>query len=263
MITAKRLHEKLAWGADMPLYGGYAKAGKLHKVALSAGVKLTKSYAPQRKMVLAPKLLYAPEKAVSFVGEAKILKSADRSLAQGGQKQSTNVMKLGDFGHALHRTVKTHLAHNAIHKRVMSTIVKYHMAPKQGRSFAPVIAKARSFAAGRRVVGAAAQGQRHRETMPAGAERQMSAGIWEKSRSIHQQMLDKYHMSAKGDVAMARAQSGSYEGATEQDGALSRKQDFEDMLDAYFLRQSRLPPAGGTGVNPKLSPLWAGLKIPM
>lgn len=38
--------------------------------------------------------------------------------------------------------------------------------------------------------------------------------------------------------------------------------DMERALDDYFFRKSRLPPAGGVGFNPLLSPVWAGLKIP-
>jgi hypothetical protein len=38
--------------------------------------------------------------------------------------------------------------------------------------------------------------------------------------------------------------------------------DIERALESYFFRQSRLPPVGGAGFNPMLSPVWAGLKIP-
>lgn len=38
--------------------------------------------------------------------------------------------------------------------------------------------------------------------------------------------------------------------------------DIRQALDDYFFRQSRLPPNGGAGFNPLLSPVWAGLKIP-
>lgn len=38
--------------------------------------------------------------------------------------------------------------------------------------------------------------------------------------------------------------------------------DIERQLEDYFFRKSRLPPAGGAGFNPLLSPAWAGLKIP-
>ena len=38
--------------------------------------------------------------------------------------------------------------------------------------------------------------------------------------------------------------------------------DIERVVEDYFFRQSRLPPAGAAGFNPLLSPVWAGLKIP-
>ena len=38
--------------------------------------------------------------------------------------------------------------------------------------------------------------------------------------------------------------------------------DIERAVEDYFFRQSRLPPLGGAGFNPLLSPVWAGLKIP-
>ena len=39
--------------------------------------------------------------------------------------------------------------------------------------------------------------------------------------------------------------------------------DFDDVLEEYFFRQSRLAPSGGTAFDPRLSPLWAGLKLPI
>jgi hypothetical protein len=38
--------------------------------------------------------------------------------------------------------------------------------------------------------------------------------------------------------------------------------DFGDALEEYFFRQSRLAPSGGAAFDPRLSPLWAGLKLP-
>ena len=34
-------------------------------------------------------------------------------------------------------------------------------------------------------------------------------------------------------------------------------------LDEYFMRQARLPPSGATAFDPRVTPAWAGLKIPM
>ncbi len=39
-------------------------------------------------------------------------------------------------------------------------------------------------------------------------------------------------------------------------------EDLAQALRTYFFRQSRLPPAGGTGFDPRLTPSWAGVKIP-
>ena len=38
--------------------------------------------------------------------------------------------------------------------------------------------------------------------------------------------------------------------------------DFGDALEEYFFRQSRMAPSGGAAFDPRLSPLWAGLKLP-
>ena len=38
--------------------------------------------------------------------------------------------------------------------------------------------------------------------------------------------------------------------------------DFEQALEGYFFRQSRLPPTGTTAFDPRLTPVWAGLKLP-
>ncbi len=39
--------------------------------------------------------------------------------------------------------------------------------------------------------------------------------------------------------------------------------EFGDALDDYFFRQSRLPPVRGTAFDPRLTPLWAGMKLPL
>jgi len=38
--------------------------------------------------------------------------------------------------------------------------------------------------------------------------------------------------------------------------------DIGQALEEYFFQQSRLPPAGTTAFDPRLTPLWAGLKLP-
>ena len=39
--------------------------------------------------------------------------------------------------------------------------------------------------------------------------------------------------------------------------------DFEHALDNYFNRQARLPPSGVTAFDPRLTPAWAGVKLPV
>ncbi|MBU6419052.1 MAG: hypothetical protein KGQ79_04915 [Proteobacteria bacterium] len=45
-------------------------------------------------------------------------------------------------------------------------------------------------------------------------------------------------------------------------GSYASGMDFGDALEEYFFRQSRLAPSGGAAFDPRLSPLWAGLKLP-
>ena len=49
---------------------------------------------------------------------------------------------------------------------------------------------------------------------------------------------------------------------SQQSSSLPSPSDVGRALDNYFFRQSRLPPNGGAGFNPYLSPIWAGLKLP-
>jgi hypothetical protein len=35
----------------------------------------------------------------------------------------------------------------------------------------------------------------------------------------------------------------------------------QDLLDDYFSRQARLPPAGGGAFDPRLTPVWLGQKL--
>ncbi|MDE2240511.1 MAG: hypothetical protein KGJ73_11385 [Rhodospirillales bacterium] len=45
-------------------------------------------------------------------------------------------------------------------------------------------------------------------------------------------------------------------------GSYASGTHFGDALEEYFFRQSRLAPSGGAAFDPRLSPLWAGLKLP-
>ena len=259
MGAEKRFYEKLVWGTDVPFYEKHIKAGKLHKVALLAGIKLSKSYAPHLKIAFIPKVLHAPAEAVPSVGGTKARASATVSVARLGQKQSAGLVKLGSFGYVHQSSKMVHQAYKTVRGHMIGNVVKFHMAPKDEKSFAPV----RVSEMERRTGSILPQVQQPMGTGYSVAEGQELANAWGRNRSVHQQMLNTYHMATKGDEVKAKKGGGSWDSAAEQDQAVSRTQDFEDMLEAYFLRQSRLPPAGGTGVNPKLSPLWAGLKIPM
>lgn len=263
MVAATLVYEKLAWGADVKLYDGLAKAGKLHKVTLMAGVKSIKSYAPHRQSALVPKLFRAPKRAESFAGVDAVQKAVSLRITMQDQRQSALLTNLGDFGRVSHRLATLHRTYKAAHRHMMNKVVKYHMVPRQEKSFAPGFTQVQSFAAERKSVAAIMQSPQHRGVVPPDAAEQMPVDMWVHSRSVHQEMLNKHHMSTKGDMVKARARGIGHDGMTEQEQAVARRQDFEDMLDSYFLRQSRLPPAVGTGVNPMLSPLWSGLKIPM
>ncbi len=63
------------------------------------------------------------------------------------------------------------------------------------------------------------------------------------------------------DAVAVQAGDGQFTGA-EAAPALVAPPDIGRALENYIFRQSRLPPAGGAGFNPLLSPLWAGLKVP-
>ncbi len=45
--------------------------------------------------------------------------------------------------------------------------------------------------------------------------------------------------------------------------AVTSPVNFSHMLDDYFIRQARLPPSGATAFDPRLTPAWAGLKLPI
>ena len=38
--------------------------------------------------------------------------------------------------------------------------------------------------------------------------------------------------------------------------------DLREMRSEIFARESRLPPSGGSGFNPQVSPAWTALKLP-
>lgn len=58
------------------------------------------------------------------------------------------------------------------------------------------------------------------------------------------------------------AKSENLTPAARQPAGRENTAELGQALRAYFFRQSRLPPSGGTGFDPRLTPLWAGVKIP-
>ena len=78
------------------------------------------------------------------------------------------------------------------------------------------------------------------------------------------------HRNVHSAMEVAEAASGTPEACEDQKFAAMpalvpeavAQLDIGRALESYFFRQSRLPPTGGAGFNPLLSPAWAGLKIP-
>ncbi len=58
-------------------------------------------------------------------------------------------------------------------------------------------------------------------------------------------------------------------GAMDQDAIWAGKlldaarSDFDRAIQDFFMRQARLPPAGGMAFDPRLTPAWAGVKLPV
>jgi hypothetical protein len=48
-----------------------------------------------------------------------------------------------------------------------------------------------------------------------------------------------------------------------EDGTVTSRKNLAHALDDYFNRQARLPPSGATAFDPRLTPVWAGLKLPV
>lgn len=77
-------------------------------------------------------------------------------------------------------------------------------------------------------------------------------------RSVH----DAVSAAAAAAMEHGEAESQEFLAGADPAPAAVEPADIERALENYFFRQSRLPPAGGAGFNPLLSPAWAGLKIP-
>jgi len=44
--------------------------------------------------------------------------------------------------------------------------------------------------------------------------------------------------------------------------AIASAAAFDKGFETYLMRQARLPPAGMTAFDPRLTPAWAGVKLP-
>jgi hypothetical protein len=85
-----------------------------------------------------------------------------------------------------------------------------------------------------------------------GAELRSEARVQQRER------LPQYHgksfYGAEDDTQLMHEPIGNRGGMTDF--------DIGQALEEYFFQQSRLPPAGAAAFDPRLTPLWAGLKIP-
>jgi|GEM_PF-2619051 hypothetical protein len=67
-------------------------------------------------------------------------------------------------------------------------------------------------------------------------------------------------------ASWAAASSGLGRGFSEPESLTAKTALPNNLLrelDEYFMRQARLPPSGATAFDPRVTPAWAGLKIPM
>ncbi len=72
----------------------------------------------------------------------------------------------------------------------------------------------------------------------------------------------KLHNSLDWEAASSEA--GAVYGVREPLSAITAlPNNLLRALDEYFMRQARLPPSGVTAFDPRLTPAWAGVKIPM
>jgi hypothetical protein len=69
-------------------------------------------------------------------------------------------------------------------------------------------------------------------------------------------ILPRMHEPLDDNGETGRSETGGLSAETLRPGALER------ALSEVFRRQSRLPPAGVTAFDPRLTPAWPGLKLP-
>jgi hypothetical protein len=140
--------------------------------------------------------------------------------------------------------------------RVLANTRRRDVEPGKGRSFAP---PPKLLAAHETVARARLAPRYLLAPNGAGGEGELRDGVPPKRRMAREGMglhaASAPHSAAgeeKAGLEMPAIGSGRVPGP-----------DFADALDDYFFRQSRLAPTGGTAFDPRLSPLWAGLKLPV
>jgi hypothetical protein len=81
----------------------------------------------------------------------------------------------------------------------------------------------------------------------------------------HEQGLEmsrRHHTETRGPLAKAGPLLGGEPARRSRAAARDEQTSIGQAIETYFEDQARLPPAGMTGFDPRLSPAWAGLQIP-
>lgn len=91
------------------------------------------------------------------------------------------------------------------------------------------------------------------------------SGVGERAHDFHGASMNNHGSNFRSAARIAGADeaearflpSGSWR------DSVSEPADLRSALEDYFTRQARLPPAGGAAFDPRLTPAWAGVKIPV
>ena len=241
--------------------------GRVHALALNLGVWRAGGYAPrahgsgrggakQGKMPgFVPAVgMMMPAIMQGRAVQAYLRRASKQGVRQGAQGGAKKAKPDAALPPGVRLGVPAYLA------SVLTVPRKRTLVAARGQRFAPV-PKPASAAQNRAATGAWAVQPfiQAREQRAGGAEPQVEG----QSR----QYIEKEGEARAGTALYGvRAQEAGAAGAFDAPaGGAGRVQggDFADALDDYFFRQSRLAPMGGTAFDPRLSPLWAGLKLPV
>jgi hypothetical protein len=215
----------------------------LYGVAMAAGRPGLGGFAPIAGMP--GRQAAQKSRALAPVGEAGVL-----AAGLGGVQADAGVLaaRQGDGAKTSYRTVVAQARHQAAAGRARreadaaALYLPMRGAGLAGLSFAP------------RAGGGAAGGSSLHPAVPGSA----GAPGLRRRNSVHEAV------SVAEAASSDRGEAGAQEFAAGAEPAPAgvRPADIERAVEDYFFRQSRLPPTGGAGFNPLLSPVWAGLKIP-